>query len=437
MTTETVAEPNKSPNRTIDLENGSDRSVGIANSFSDSQQRRNRIVSTKSLPAEVSGLASPRPLPKRPKGRVFVGGFLISLLLGFGYAIWSAFFSIVAHGIIEGRKLEIAALQTSVIRTIHVREGSFVQQGDPLISVECVEKPDLNRGDAAGDLRNALCDLEIEIARLRVNASLKEKRTAPAKAEYYQLLGEYLKEQVKLDELIDKFRRSQQLNQRNSIGVAELRTSEFDVKGQREKVAKLGLAVEEMKKNADSAGEKIDLGDLVQAHFSRIENFRNRVDEQTFGDTLHVIHAPVSGKIIRIDRFTGERIAAGEPALEILEHGSCTPVLYIKQAQTAQFDLGQQIQVQIEPGHQMIQCTIEMIGDQYEEVPDGLKNKITKQDFVVPLKLSLCAPELARDGLRLGARVTFPRNLRFATLFNSSSNQPMIQHRIHESRRPD
>ncbi len=423
MTTETVAEPRTSPNRTNDWEPISDRPVGVANSFSESQQSRNRIVSAKSLSAELGGTALPKPLPKRPKGRVFVGGFLISLLFGFGYAIWCAFFSIVAHGIVEGRKLKIAALQTSVIRTIHVRDGSFVQQGDPLITVECIEKSDSNRGDAAGDLRNALYDLEVEIARLRVNASLKENRSARAKAEYYQLLGEYLKEQIKLDELIDKFRRSQQLNKRNSIGVAELRTSEFDVKGQRERVAKLGLAVEEMRKNADSAGEKIDLGDLMQAHFSRIENFRKRVREQTSSNAMHVIHAPVSGKIIRIARFTGERIAAGDPILELLEDGSCAPVLYLEQTQTAEFNLGQPIQILIEPGTQMIQCTIESIGDAYEEIPDGLKSKINKQQLVVPLRLSLCDPELARDWLRLGARVTFPRKLPFATMFSSSSNQ--------------
>ena len=428
MTSETVAAPISTPKLPSDSNSASEKPFGIANSFSESQQRRNRQGPTSPSPAG-NQQAAPTPLPKRPKGRFFVGGFLISLLLGFGYVIWSAFFSVAAHGIVEGRKLEIAPLQASVIRTIHVRDGGYVQQGDPLITVELIERNDSNElADAEEDLRNAIYDLEVEIARLRVNASLKENGTTRAKADYFQMWGEYLKEQIKLDGLINKFRRSQQLNKRNSLGTAELRTTEFDVKGQREKVLKLGLAVEEMKINAEKANLKIDLSELTQAHFSRIENFRQKLNNRkTVSDPLNVIRAPVSGKVIRIERYTGERIAAGEKVLELVEDGSCVPVLYLKQSQTSEIRVGETIQISIEPSRLLVRCEVEKIGDEYVEIPDGLKEQITKKDHRVPVRLRPCDPEMARDLLRLGATVEFPRQLPLVSMFFSSHDRPATQ----------
>lgn len=426
MTSETVAAPISTPKLPSDSNSESEKPFGIANSFSESQQRRNRQGPANPTQAGANRQVAPTPLPKRPKGRFFVGGFLLSLLLGFGYVVWSAFFSVAAHGIVEGRKLEIAPLQASVIRTIHVRDGGYVRQGDPLITVESVERDESSQvADAEEDLRNAIYDLEVEIARLRVNASLKENGTTRAKADYFQMWGEYLKEQIKLDGLIDKFRRSQQLNKRNSLGSAELRTTEFDVKGQREKVLKLGLAVEEMKANAEQAKVKIDLSELVQAHFSRIENFRQKLSERkTVSDPMTVIRAPVSGKVIRIERFTGERIAAGEKILDLVEDGSRAPILYLKQSQTSEIKVGQTIQISIEPDSRLIQCEVEEIGDEYVEIPDGLKRKITEKEHVIPVRLRPCDPEMARDLLRLGATIEFPRQLPFVSMFAVSQDPP-------------
>ena len=136
MCPETASKPTQTPETSTKSADESSQTFGIANSFTDSQQRRNRKTPAAQNSPSDSANSAPSPLPKRPKGRFFVGSMLLTLIAGFVYSIRSAFFSVAAHGVIEGRKLEICSLESSIIRTIHVHDGEFVRQGDPLVTLK-------------------------------------------------------------------------------------------------------------------------------------------------------------------------------------------------------------------------------------------------------------------------------------------------------------
>ncbi len=429
MTPETVEEPRTIPDSlettSVDLE----KPIGVANSFSDSQRRRNRKSESSQLNTGGAQPA-PTPLPKRPKGRFFVGSFLLLLIIGFFYAIWSAFFSVVAHGGIEGRKLKITPLQTGVVRTIHVRDGAFVNQGDPLITLEKIDSGTENESDVENQLNAAIHDFKVEIAKHRVNASLSNNQKAKARAEYLHWLGELLQEQSKLDDLIDQHHRSKLLTDRNSVGTAKLRSIEFELKGQRAKVEKLGMAVGQLEKNAASIETDVDFTDLIDAHQSKIKGLQQKLHSKKTESDTFVIKAPVAGKVIRISRFTGERVEPGEPLLELTEGGSVRPVLYLTQEQAAHYEAQSKIRIELKPNRGLIECYVERIGDEFTPVPEYLKSKIAKQAQVVPVFLRPVSPDGSRELLRLGSLIELPHSFSFSQWF---ANRPDTGTQMDES----
>lgn len=422
MTPETVEAPPQKP----EIPNSSiaeqEKPVGLANSFSDSQRRRNRIASTN--PTESGDTpAAPTPLPKRPKGRFFVGSFLVTLVFAFLYAIWSAFFSVVAHGVVEGRKLNITPLETSVIRTIHVRDGEFVQQGDPLFTLEKANAPEVDENKLENELNAAIHDFKVEIAKQRVNASLSNNQKAKARAEYLHWLGELLQEQSVLEDLIDKQRRHQLLAEKNSTGVANLKSIEFKLKGQRAKVTQLTLAVEQLEKNASSIETDVDFTDLIDAHQARIRDLQIKLRNKQTESNEIVVTAPVTGKIIRIERFTGERVEPGESLMELVESGSVRPVLYMVQNRAAQYEPGQTIQIELKPNRGLLNCTVERIGDEFHDVPKNLKGKITQDAQVVSVYLRPDDPDIANESMRLGSLIELPHPFSFSSCWRKSTDE--------------
>lgn len=401
-----------------------EKPLGIANSFSDSQRRRNRKPPT-SPNAAGSSQSAPTPLPKRPKGRFFVGAFLLLLIGGGIVTVWQAFFSVVGRGIVEARNLTITPAETGFIRTIHVRDGALVQQGDPLITIEKVNQVQDVRQRLQDELDAAIYDFKIELAKHRVNASLSNNQKAKARAEYLHWLGELLQEQSKLDDLIDQQRRNRLLSQKQSVGAAKLRSIEFELQGQRAKVQKLALAVEQLEKNAASIESDVDFTDLIHAHQERIAILRQKLDRQGEATADLVIRAPVTGVVNRICRFTGERIAPGEPLVQLLESGSIRPVLYLAQQQADGLSVGDPVVISVRPGKDLIACTVERIGIAYQESPESIEKGAGNNNRVIPVYLVPDNPAMARDRLRPGCLIELPHRFSWSRVFGNRPGSPL------------
>lgn len=423
MTVHTVKKPQSFSDPVYDstaIENHEPK--GVANSFKDSHRRRHRKPPTN---PRMTGFtqSAPTPLPKRPKGRFLVAAFLLSLLMGFMYTIWNAFFSVVAYGTIEGRKLEMTPLQTSVIRTIYVRDGQYVQQGDPLFTLEKIDFPEKSKNRLEHQLNAALHDFKVEIAKHRVNASLSNNQKAKARAEYLHWLGELMLEQSILDKLIDQHQLTRRLTEQRAIGAAELRSIEFELRGQRAKVEKLSLAVEQLEKNAASIESDVDFTDLIHAHQEKIKGLQQRLHTQKSESITTTVKAPVTGKVIRICHFTGERVEPGEPLMELIEGGSLRPVLYMSQEKAAALQPGHSLQIEVKPAQTLVDCTVERIADEFQPVPTILQGKMKQKGQVVAVYLKPDSPELSREIWRLGGLIELPHRFSFSDWLGNSPSR--------------
>jgi hypothetical protein len=73
--------------------------------------------------AKLNPVARPTPLPRRPKGRWFVGLLLLAAVSYGGYQVWETFFRYRAYGMVTGRVVQLSPPWEGVASYLHVREG--------------------------------------------------------------------------------------------------------------------------------------------------------------------------------------------------------------------------------------------------------------------------------------------------------------------------
>src|SRR5947209_6164523 len=146
-------------------------------------------------PSAQTPAARPTPLPRRPKGRWFVGVLLLGACGVTVYHVWNAFFRYRAHGTITGRVVELSPPWEGVAAQFHVREGDAVRQGQLLLTLESAELRD--RHARLGDeIRTAQAELEAETVKLKWQAAFHLDQSQGSAARHFEAWGQLLQEQT-------------------------------------------------------------------------------------------------------------------------------------------------------------------------------------------------------------------------------------------------
>jgi multidrug resistance efflux pump len=361
----------------------------------------------------------PTPLPKRPKGRWFVGLILIGICSFIGYQVWNTYFRYRAYGTVIGRIIELSPPWEGVVRSIHVHEGETVRQGQLLVSVHNLELR--QRYDQLGDeLKIAQAQLEAEVAKLKWQVAFNIDQGQGVLATYYETSGKLLQEQAKLAELTNSLRRAKLLQTENAISKQEVDQLRFQTQGQEQKVAKLSESLLELKKRAELArvllqrgsgpnmGQTEDGYEQLKPNLARIEALhadRARLQERLAQSELR---APTNGLIVKIHHFAGENCKASEPLLSILEEGSLQVVLYLPQQVSTSFAVGDDVNVLVEPHAQLLSCTVARLGERYEPAPENIKRNFHADQKLLPVYLQPKDEPARWVALRVGGVVKLP-----------------------------
>jgi len=359
-----------------------------------------------SVPANAPKAA---PLPKRPKGRLFVGAVLLSLLGGIAFLVWDAYFRYQAYGLVEGRIVKVAAPYAGIVRSVFVVDGQTVEQGELLFAVENLEaRQQLDR--LKDDLRVAQVDVASEISQIQLKTVLQDDRRLKALAEYYELWGTLLFEQGRLDEAELRLARADRLNREATIPAAEYEAARFSYRGQKDKVARLTEAVAKLKDRTQiSDAEKQVLEAQVRPKIVRLETLQNEISRATQRIELGKVRSPVAGRVLRSKRFAGEYTDATEPTVEIVEAGSLRVVLYVPADAAARYRAGQEWNVAAPARATTLRCTVTRCGEQFVPAPDCLIRYFRKGQNLLAIYLTPAADDDSRLPLLLGAEVRIPR----------------------------
>jgi membrane fusion protein (multidrug efflux system) len=368
-------------------------------------------------------LVRPTPLPKRPKGRWFVG----VLLLGFcGFAfhnVWQAYFHYQAYGTVTGRLLHVAPTRDGTVQALHVREGDRVRQGQLLLTTDDLEVRQ-RQAQLGDELRIAQATLAAEVAKMKWHSATQVvDRHQLGVAEYYDALGKLLQEDAKLEELRTSLARARELHRGHAIAQAELDQVHYARLGQEQKVGQLKTAVEELKKRMEQSRDLLRSADdpanglaeqgqdQLQPYVIKIEALQAELARNQERLARCRVHAPVNGLVVKVLRFAGEYCKAGEPVFAILEEGSLEVVLYLPQGSSNGVAAGDEMSLSVDPYPQPMSCTLVRLGSQYEPAPEHLKRHYAEGQKLLPVYLQP-KEELARwMALRVGGVVKLPRGM--------------------------
>jgi multidrug resistance efflux pump len=313
------------------------------------------------------------PMKKRAKGSRFLSALFLSAFCVIGYFVWSSVLQYQTYGVIEGRLISVSAPWDGTVNSWMVREGDVVVQGQILAKISNLEMSHELAG-LQDELKMNQALLEAEISKIKFDVQDHSDRTQKAVAEYLQSHGELLAEQATLEELDRKFERTKRLLAKKNVARSEFEKIYFQLAGQKKKIRKLEDAVDILKLRSTEANLNKDNGssrlkpilakiDLTQSKIGRI---RERIGQ---GE----IKAPASGRISRRYCLTGESSKTGEPIIEILEDNSIEAVLYVPQRIVEEFDVGKEIAITLEPYDSPFVCTVDRLGNRFEEPPASLK----------------------------------------------------------------
>ncbi len=359
---------------------------------------------------EQAQIARPTPLPKRPKGRFFCGVLFLGSLAVIGLMIWSSFFRFQAYGLVSGRVIRVSPTWEGVVKSIHVREGELVTQGQLLMTIDNVELR--RRMDLLGDeLRIAQAGVEAELARLQWESHTRRDHRQEALADYYKLWGEHLREESTLAELTVRRQQAVQFLEHGSISQDEFNAIDYAQAGQKAKVEKLAIAVAELKRRVEEGTQRDEATPpQLKPALARIETLRRQItdvrEQLERGDLV----APVVGRVVGRRFFAGERVQPTDTAIEILEEGSLEPVVYLPQNAADDLQVGEHLDIVADSHPDPIRCEVVRLGEKLEAPPESLRHFYRREQRVLPVYLRL--PSSASDELaiRLGSEIKLPHS---------------------------
>lgn len=364
-------------------------------------------------------IARPTPLPKRPKGRWFVGVILLTLAGAAVYMVWTSYFRYQAYGTVTGHLIQVSPPWNGVLQYLQVQEGDTVRQGQLLLTVDNIELQ--QRHTQIGDeLRVAQANLEAEAAKLKWQAAFNLDQGRGAVALYYETLGNLIQEQARLDDLRTQLRRAEVLTPGNAISEEETLRIRFTTEGQVGKVAKMKEEVAELKLRADQTdrllkkGSKLSAGledtglDQLKPLLVKIEALE--AEQGRLQDRLDQgqVRAPTNGLVVKIRHFAGEHCKADEPLLSLLEEGSLEVLLYMPQKASTLLAAGAEVSLVLDPYSEPLMATVVRLGDQYEPAPEHLKRHYREGQKLLTVRLQPRDEAARWMALRVGGVVKLP-----------------------------
>ncbi len=338
--------------------------------------------------AAVERTRSAPPLPKRNKGRFFVGSiFLASLSFGV-YLFWSTFCQYQSYGVIQGRIITVSAPWNGVIVNWQIKDGEIVTQGQPLAEISNLEMRHSLEA-LIDDLKLTQAQLDAESVKLKFQQQNLETESRQAAADYLQLAGDLDAEQARFADLKKQLSRAKRLMESKHFSQQKYDELYFEYIGQQRKIGKMADAVDalELRSKLTLRDHAADRQLQIQPLLTKLETTQSEIDRIREKIGQGRLLAPVSGRVTKRLCLTGESAVLNEPIAEILEDNSTEAILYVSQKFGDRFVVGNIVEVELDPYQQNLHCEITRLQDQLQSPPNQLKRYYAADEVLLPVHL--------------------------------------------------
>jgi multidrug resistance efflux pump len=349
--------------------------------------------------------ARPTPAAHRPKGRWFMGSFVLSVLGLIGYRLWNAFLRYEAYGIVAGRELEVVAPWLGAVEAVHVQEGTAVRQGDLLCTLSNLSLAQ-ERRRLQDELRVTQADLALELARLELERLGQDDRLSEARAEYHEAWGELLAQQARADDLRQRYERQLQLYRSGVVSEEALAQIREESRGAADKVGQLERAVEERRRRSELAGGTGD--ERLRPHELRLRLLEAELERVAERLEQGDVRAPTRGTIVRRECFVGELASPERPLFVLLEDGSRRVDLYVAQEEADELALGAELELELEPYDELVRFRVASRGEAFVQPPPAVARFSLAGEAFLPIVLVPLGTPGEGPALQVGALAKLP-----------------------------
>lgn len=350
------------------------------------------------------------PLPKRPKGRLFIGTMMLSVVIGFCYIVLNATIRYKAYGQVIARRIELPVPWPGVVQSIHVRDGDHVNAGQVVARVDSLEMR--QKIDEIEDaLRLERAQLSSDLAMLRWEAEKIRDSRKLSLSEFYDKWSQLLWEQSRLADLQTQVKRTEPMVREGVASAEKLESLRIQVAGQKRRVQQLTEAVRALKHRSDQSPIELAMEDRAKPTLTRVENLQAELLRTRTLIQQGEIRAPASGYIVRTHRFVGEYADYTTPVAELVIDGSTELLLYVRQPDIKNYEVGTNVTVNIKPTNQNVTCDVHRIAIETCEAPDSLSRHYGADEMLFPVYLKFSNAEALSHWLAVGSEVRLPRGV--------------------------
>ena len=328
------------------------------------------------------------PLPKRNKGRFFVGSIFLTALSFGGYLFWSTFCQYQSYGVIQGRIITVSAPWNGVVVNWQIKEGELVTQGQPLAEIANLEMRHSLEA-LIDDLKLTQAQLEAESAKLKFEQQNLETESRLAAADYLQLAGELDAERARYADLKKQLSRAKRLMESKHFSQQKYDELNFEYIGQQRKIGKMtdAVAALELRSKLTLRDHTVDRQLQIQPLLTKIETTQSEIDRIREKIGQGRLLSPVTGRVVKRLCLTGESTILHEPIAEILEDNSTEAILYVPQKFADRYVVGDLVEIELPPYQQNLQCEITRLQDQLQSPPRQLKRYYAADEVLLPVHL--------------------------------------------------
>src|SRR6056297_77001 len=348
------------------------------------------------------------PLPKRPKGRLFIGTTFVTVLVAVGYLMFHSMLRYTAYGEVTGRQLQLSAPWPGVVKSIHVREGDLVRAGDVIARIDSLEmRQKIEQIDDS--LRIERASLSSESALLRWEAEKVRDARKLAQSEFYEKYSELFWQKAQLADSSLQLKRLKSLAQEGAASRERLDSLRYSVAGQERKIAQLTESVRALKQRDDHSVLELSLEERVEPTLTRIENLQIELRRTRELIEQGNIVAPMDGRITGTHRFVGEYCDVTQPVVDLFVDGSTELVLYVPQDSAGDYPPGSRLKVHVSYSEELVECEVRRHAASVRTAPDSISHHYRDRQNLLPIYLHIRDSSQLPSWLALGSQIALPR----------------------------
>ena len=379
--------------------------------FRFSKPRTDAGSSTDSAPVAVADPAAAsiaKPATTRPRGR-----FLIALLMlvacGSGlFTVWDNLLRYKAYGVVTGKIVNVSAPIDGVLQYVHVREGDHVRQDSRLATVfDLTYEQRLSRVE--DEIAVAEADLHAQLAKVRWESHVQETEITRSLADFYEGAGAVHEQEGTLAVIRNELKRTQQLIVNNAAKENEFVNQSIQESANKDKLVAVENALSVLKERAEKAADAPRLGaEQIKPLVAKVDLLLNETKRIRQWIAQGDLRSPVNGTILSRHRPAGECIRSHETLFSLMEESSLEIELFLPQEMTATYDVGDTVELRIEPFEELVPCEVVSIGSEHRQPPANIEVFYRKSVKLLPVKVKPAAKFMNDRRMSVGAVAKLP-----------------------------